>query len=59
MFEVLFLVVTLCGSNGECQQYAIDQFNPHIAAEARECQFRAAQLGGDCVRDTVSVEVSN
>lgn len=58
MFEVLFLVITLCGSKGDCQQYAIDQFNPNNAAEARECEFRAAQIGGDCIRDTVAVEVS-
>lgn len=58
MFEVLFLVITLCGSNGDCQQYAIDQFNPSIAAEVRECEFRAAKLDGVCLLDTVPVDVT-
>lgn len=58
MFEVLFLVVSLCGSNGQCQNYAVDQFNPNNAAEARECEFRAYQLGGFCYRELADVDVT-
>lgn len=58
MFEVLFLVVSICTSNGECQQYAVDQFNPNNAAEARECEFRANYVPGFCVLEQANVDVT-